>query len=54
MNGQVLALLGFGAAAWQVAPRDTFIGWDHEQRRQGLGLIVNNARFLYLGCNQKM
>lgn len=48
MNGQVLALLGFGASAWQVAPRDTFIGWDHEQRRQGLALIVNNARFLIL------
>lgn len=48
MNGQVLALLGFGASAWQIAPRDTFIGWDHEQRRQGLALIVNNARFLIL------
>ena len=46
MNGQVLALLGFGASAWQVAPRDSFIGWDHEQRRRGLPLIVNNARFL--------
>ena len=48
MYGQVLALLGFGASAWQVAPRDSFIGWDHEQRRHGLPLIVNNARFLIL------
>jgi hypothetical protein len=48
MDGQVLALLGFGASAWQVAPRDNFIGWDHEQRRRGLPLIVNNARFLIL------
>lgn len=48
MNDQVLALLGFGASAWQVAPRDEFIGWDHEQRLQGLPLIVNNARFLIL------
>lgn len=47
-NEQVLALLGFGASAWQVAPRDSFIGWDHEQRRKGLPLIVNNARFLIL------
>jgi hypothetical protein len=47
-NEQVLALLGFGASAWQVAPRDSFIGWDHEQRRNGLPLIVNNARFLIL------
>jgi hypothetical protein len=48
MNEQNLALLGFGASAWQVAPRDSFIGWDHEQRRNGLPLIVNNARFLIL------
>jgi hypothetical protein len=47
-NDQVLALLGFGASAWQVAPRDNFIGWDHDQRRNGLPLIVNNARFLIL------
>jgi len=44
MNDQVLALLGFGASAWQVAPRDNFIGWEHEQRARGLPLIVNNAR----------
>lgn len=47
-NEQVLALLGFGASAWQVAPRDNFIGWNHEQRRNALPLIVNNARFLIL------
>ena len=44
----LLALLGFGAAAWQCAPRDRFIGWSHEQRQQNLPLIVNNARFLIL------
>ena len=43
-----LALLGFGAAAWQTAPRDRFIGWSHEQRHKHLHLIVNNARFLVL------
>ncbi len=43
-----LALLGFGAAAWQSAPRDRFIGWTHEQRQRHLHLIVNNARFLIL------
>jgi len=48
VNEQVLALLGFGASAWQVAPRDNFIGWNHDQRREGLPLIVNNARFLVL------
>jgi len=44
----LVALLGFGAAAWQCAPRDHFIGWTHEQRQQNLHLIINNARFLIL------
>jgi len=49
MSGdRLVALLGFGAAAWQCAPRDHFIGWTHEQRQQNLHLIVNNARFLIL------
>jgi hypothetical protein len=47
-NGQILALTGFGAAAWQTSPRDKFIGWNHEQRKRNLHLIVNNARFLIL------
>lgn len=45
---QIVALAGFGAAAWQTAPRDQFIGWTHEQRKANLHLIVNNARFLIL------
>ena len=45
---RLLALLGFGAAAWQCAPRDSFIGWSHEQRQKRLHLVVNNARFLIL------
>jgi len=47
-DDQVVALTGFGAAAWQTAPRDHFIGWNHDQRRENLHLIVNNARFLIL------
>ena len=47
-NSQLLAALGFGAAAWKVAPRDRFIGWNPEQRSQNLHRIVNNARFLIL------
>ena len=47
-DGRLLAALGFGAAAWKAAPRDNFIGWTHEQRKQNLQLIVNNARFLIL------
>jgi len=45
---QPIALIGFGAAAWQSAPRDRYIGWTHEQRQRNLPLIVNNARFLIL------
>ena len=45
---QVLALLGFGAAAWRVADRDRLIGWTSTQREKNLHLVVNNARFLIL------
>jgi hypothetical protein len=45
---QILALLGFSAAAWKCAPRDTFIGWDAKARKKNLHLVVNNARFLIL------
>lgn len=45
---QVLALLGFGAAAWKTAPRDEYIGWEAVTRKRNLHLIVNNARFLIL------
>ncbi len=45
---QILALLGFGAAAWKTAPRDNYIGWNTEVRSKNLHLVVNNARFLIL------
>lgn len=45
---RLIAALGFGAAAWTVAPRDRFIGWTAHQRKQNLHLVVNNARFLIL------
>lgn len=44
----IIALLGFGASAWKIKPRDEFIGWNSEQRQRNLHLIVNNARFLIL------
>jgi Druantia protein DruA len=47
-DDQILALLGFGAAAWKTAPRDDYLGWDARRRRKNLHLIVNNARFLIL------
>ena len=45
---QVLGAMGFGGAAWKVAPRDSFIGWTAEQRESHLHLIVNQTRFLIL------
>lgn len=47
-RGHLLAALGFGAAAWKVAPRDRFIGWAAGQRRANLHRVANNARFLIL------
>jgi hypothetical protein len=47
-ESHLLAALGFGAAAWKVAPRDHYIGWSPEQRSRNLHLVVNNARFLIL------
>jgi len=43
-----VALVGFGSAAWRVAPRDWYIGWAEEKRKENLHLILNNARFLIL------
>ena len=47
-EGEPLAVLGFGAAAWKIAPRDKLIGWDAECRRRNLPFVVNNTRFLIL------
>ena len=45
-EGRVLAGCVFGAAAWQCAPRDRFIGWDVAARRAGLSLLCSQTRFL--------
>jgi len=47
-SGQLVALLGYSAAAWRVAPRETFIGWTEPQRQQHLHRVVDNSRFLIL------
>jgi hypothetical protein len=45
-QGRLLAAALFGAAAWQCADRDRYVGWDAATRAQGLPWIANNARFL--------
>lgn len=47
-DSQLLGLLGFGASAWKVAPRDKWIGWTAVNRARQLQFVVNNARFLIL------
>jgi hypothetical protein len=40
--------LAFSAAAWRVEARDHWIGWSERARREKLGKIVCNSRFLIL------
>jgi len=47
-SGQDIACLLFGSAAWQTAPRDSFIGWDRKTRSENINFITNNTRFLIL------
>ena len=43
-----LAVHLVGAAAWQCAPRDRYIGWGGTERVAGLQRIGNHSRFLIL------
>jgi hypothetical protein len=45
-QGRPLACALFGAAAWQCADRDRYIGWDAAARAQHLHLVTNNTRLL--------
>jgi hypothetical protein len=45
---QVVACLQFSSAAWRMAPRDVWIGWDDATRIRRLPEVVNNSRFLIL------
>ena len=44
----LLGAIGFGAAAWKMAPRDRWIGWNSSTREANLRYITNNNRFLIL------
>ena len=45
---RLLGCMLYGAAAWRVASRDRFIGWNESARKCGLSRIANNMRFLIL------
>ncbi len=48
LDGELVALLSWGAAALHNRPRDRYLGWDEATKRTKLHLVVNNARFLIL------
>src|SRR5207245_2056413 len=43
-----LGCLLFSSAAWRMAPRDQWIGWDDRTRSRKLAQVVCNSRFLIL------
>jgi hypothetical protein len=43
---KLLGCLQFSSAAWKMAPRDRWIGWNDEQRLCNLQKLINNSRFL--------
>lgn len=45
-NQTKLGCLQFSSPAWRMAARDRWIGWNEEQRRSNLQMIINNSRFL--------
>ena len=40
--------LSFSAAAWRLAPRDSWIGWTDARREKNLSRVICNSRFLIL------
>lgn len=48
LDGQWVALIGWGSATFQSSHRENWIGWSKEQIMQRLKFIVNNQRFLIL------
>jgi hypothetical protein len=47
-HGALLGGISFSHAAWRLASRDAFIGWDEHQRQMNLDRIICNSRFLVL------
>lgn len=47
-TGEWLGGLAFSAAAWRLAARDRWIGWDDAARREHLQEVIANSRFLIL------
>jgi len=48
LDEELVALLGWAAAALHAPLRERYIGWDQPTKRRRLRLVVNNVRFLVL------
>jgi hypothetical protein len=46
--GRPIACLGWSSAPRHLGPRDRFIGWSAEARRQNIRFVAYNTRFLIL------
>lgn len=47
-HAAVVGCLQFSSAAWRIAVRDHWIGWDEPRRRANLSAVVQQSRFLVL------
>lgn len=45
---ELVALVGWAAAAFRAPLRETWVGWDEATKRRRLHLVTNNIRFLIL------
>jgi predicted transposase YbfD/YdcC len=53
LDGELVALLSWGAASLRNGPRDRHVGWQDEARMANLPLVVNNSRFLILPWSRR-
>ena len=53
LDGELVALLSWGAASLRNGPRDRYVNWDDAARKAKLELVVNNARFLILPWSRR-
>lgn len=53
LDGNWVALLGWGSAALKCGVRDRWIGWERARQWRRLSFLANNVRFSILpGCQQ--
>ena len=53
IDGEWVAVAGFGSAALACTAREEFLGWDRELRLRRLGLITSSQRFCMLPAGRR-